>query len=194
MPKVNLLPWREERRKQRERKFYKLLAVSAITAAAAVTATGYFTNALLLFQQQRNQILQQEITALNMKLGEIQDIQNKRNELLARMGIIERLQANRNATVHFFNELTTITPDGVNLSAITQQEQQVDITGIAESNARISHLMENINRSTLFHSPELKIIRTYQAKEFQRRSRFSLSFGITETPAISKPIRKPSAQ
>lgn len=179
MARVNLLPWREERRKQREQQFYQILLAGAMLAGLAVAGAWYAVDMRIGWQNSRNQMLTKEIKALDSKLTEIKDIEKTRQELLARMNVIEKLQADRNATVLFFNALADVTPEGVHISSIEQNSSSVKVQGIAESNSRVSDFMNQINASTLFNRAELQIIRTTQ-KEFQRRSHFTLNFVITD--------------
>lgn len=173
MTKINLLDWRAQRREQRKQRFVALMGL-AVLVAAGVFGAGYLviTNAIDL-QNARNAYLQQQIAEVDLKIKEIQEIEKVKNNLLARMRVIEELQASRTATVHFFDELVTTLPDGVTLTSIKQAGALVTIEGAAESNGRVSTYMKNLEASPWFEDPNLVVIKTSESSSL-RRSDFTL--------------------
>lgn len=173
MTKINLLDWRSARRQKRKQQFTAMIG-GTLLASLLVVAVAYFAmDEAISHQQERNTILQKEITALDKQIKEIQDLQKTRSNLLARMRVIEQLQQSRSATVHFFDEIINTLPDGVYLSVIKQTGNDVTLDGTAESNGRISTYMKNLDASPWFKDPKLVEIRTSD-KEHLRTSQFEL--------------------
>jgi type IV pilus assembly protein PilN len=137
-------------------------------------------------QKSRNDYLKQQIAETEKKIKEIQDLEKTRSSLLARMRVIEQLQASRAATVHFFDEIVNTLPDGITLTAIKQRGGNVSLEGIAESNGRVSTYMKNLEASQWFAEPRLVVISTSQ-KDKQRKSTFSLQVkNLTKATAKDK--------
>ena len=124
-------------------------------------------------QNARNDYLKQQIAETEKKIKEIQDLEKTKSSLLARMRVIEQLQANRSATLHFFDEIINTLPDGVTLTSIKQVGDNVNIEGIADSNGRVSTYMKNFEASQWFTNPKLIVIST-DNKDKQRKSTFTL--------------------
>lgn len=173
MTKINLLDWRAQKREQRKQRFYAMMGV-AVVVAVAVFGVGYLmmSNAIDL-QNDRNGYLKQQIADVDQKIKEIQELEKVKNNLLARMRVIEELQASRSATVHFFDELVNTLPDGVTLTSIKQSGARVTVEGAAESNGRVSTYMKNLEASAWFNDPKLVVIKTSDTGS-QRRSDFTL--------------------
>ncbi len=173
MTKINLLDWRAQLREQRKQRFIALMGV-AVAVAAVIVGVAYLMmqNALDL-QNDRNNYLNQQIADVDQKIKEIQELEKVKNNLLARMRVIEELQASRSATVHFFDELVNTLPDGVTLTAIKQVGPLVTIEGAAESNGRVSTYMKNLEASPWFNDPKLVVIKTSETGSV-RRSDFTL--------------------
>src|SRR5690606_1120009 len=155
MARINLLPWRAELRKQRRTEY---LAIVGACAAAAVLVWGAIHlhyNGRIEFQTERNDYLKTEITKLDKQIKEIQELEKEKERLIARMKAIESLQTSRPIIVHIFDEMVTSLPDGVYLKQITQKGQQIEIKGVAESNARVSSFMRNIEKSEWLKDPQL---------------------------------------
>ena len=173
MTKINLLDWRAQKREQRKQRFVLLMGI-AVGIAALIFGAGYLMmqNALDL-QNDRNTYLQQQIADVDQKIKEIQELEKVKNNLLARMRVIEELQASRSATVHFFDELVNTLPEGVTLTGIKQTGNVVTIEGAAESNGRVSTYMKNLEASPWFNDPKLVVIKTTDSGS-QRRSDFTL--------------------
>jgi type IV pilus assembly protein PilN len=155
MARINLLPWREERRKQRQQEFYVLLGASAVVAIIAVFISLWFIESQIEAQNARNNLLTQEIKALDAQIAEIEELDRQRDRLIARKEIIEQLQATRSQMVHLFDELVRTLPDGVQLSSIKQGGSTLTLEGVAQSNARVSAYMRNLDASAWLKESEI---------------------------------------
>jgi len=155
MARINLLPWREERRKQRQQEFYVLLGASAVVAIIAVFLSLWYIESQIEAQNERNNLLTQEIKALDAQIAEIEELDRQRDRLIARKEIIEQLQATRSQMVHLFDELVRTLPDGVQLSSIKQGGSTLTLEGVAQSNARVSAYMRNLDASAWLKESEI---------------------------------------
>jgi type IV pilus assembly protein PilN len=173
MVNINLLPWREHLRAQRKREFGLLVLFAALFAAAGVYGWYLFNEGLIEYQNQRNQFLQGEITKVNKEIREIADLEKTRKQLIARMKVVTSLQSQRPLVVHLFDELITTLPDGVYLASMVQKGHTITVKGSAESNARISAYMRNIEASPWLTKPNLRIIE--QKGEADASPTFSLT-------------------
>jgi type IV pilus assembly protein PilN len=174
MTKINLLDWRGALRERRKQQFTALLGLTVLVSLAIVGLVYMAIDAAISHQQERNQILQKEIAALDKQIVEIQELQKVKANLLARMRVIEQLQQSRSASVHFFDEIINTLPDGVYLTSIHQAGANVTLDGNAESNGRISAYMKNLDASPWFKDPKLVVIRTSD-KNHLRSSDFQLT-------------------
>jgi type IV pilus assembly protein PilN len=183
--RINLLDWRLARREKRKKQFIAMMGGGAALAAAIVGIGWlYMTNAVAN-QQERNAYLRTQITEMDQKIKEIQELEKVKANLLARMRVIEELQASRAATVHFFDEILNTLPDGVSLTTIKQAGNIVTIQGIAESNGRISTYLKNLEDSTWFDEPRLVVIKTDE-KERLRKAEFTLAVKSLKKPGDKK--------
>ncbi len=155
MARINLLPWREERRKQRQQEFYVLLGASAVAAILAVFVGLWFIGSQIDAQNERNDTLAREIKALDAQIAEIEELDRQRDRLIARKEIIEQLQATRSQMVHLFDELVRTLPDGVRLDSIKQGGSTLTLGGYAQSNARVSAYMRNLDASAWLKESEI---------------------------------------
>lgn len=155
MARINLLPWREERRKQRQQEFYVLLGVSAVAGIIAVFLGLWFIGTQIDAQTERNNTLTSEIKALDVQIAEIEELDRQRDRLIARKEIIEQLQATRSQMVHLFDELVRTLPDGVQLNSIKQGGATLTLEGVAQSNARVSAYMRNLDASDWLKESEI---------------------------------------
>ncbi len=155
MARINLLPWREERRKQRQQEFYILLGVSAVAAIIAVFVSLWYIESQIEAQTARNNTLAQEIQALDKQIAEIEELDRQRDRLIARKEIIEQLQATRSQMVHLFDELVRTLPEGVQLNSIKQGGSTLTLEGVAQSNARVSAYMRNLDASAWLKESEI---------------------------------------
>jgi type IV pilus assembly protein PilN len=163
MPRINLLPWREEERKKRQRDF-GIAAAAAVVAAIAVAITTIFAYSQMIDNQEaRNQRLKDEIVELEKSITEIDGLERQKERLLARMEIIEQLQKSRPEIVHLFDELARKLPEGVYLSGIKQTGSRVEVRGIAQSSTRVSALMRQVDASAWLSDPEVERVETTQS-------------------------------
>lgn len=184
MAKINLLPWREERRQELKKEFLTILAFVVLLAAAAVIAANMFFSGKISAQENRNQYLQTNITELDRQVKEIQNINKKREELLTRMEVIQNLQGNRPVIVRVFDELVRTLPNGVYFTDLDLKGSNLSVNGIAESNNRISSLMRRADGSDWFGEPNLTAVTGDKALG-EQASKFSMTAVVTK-PAIDK--------
>lgn len=178
--RINLLPWREERRKRQNIEFGVMAGAAAVLAALIALGVSVFFQGKVDYQNARNHYLESEIVVLNTKLKKIKELEKKRNDLEARMDVIDKLQSNRSVIVHLFQEILTALPDGVWLKNIKQTPQRVNISGFAESNARVSAFMRNLDDSLWIKLPNLISINA--TSEQSAKAEFNLDFA-QETPS-----------
>lgn len=158
MARINLLPWRAERRKQRQKEFGVMLGVAAIAAVVLSFLIITFYNGQISGQMERNAFLTDQITQLDKQIIEIEELDRKKAKLLARKEVIEQLQANRSQMVHLFDSLVRTIPDGVVLTSIKQDDVILTLEGRSQSNARVSTYMRNLEGSGWMTNPDLSII------------------------------------
>lgn len=158
MARINLLPWRAERRKQRQKEFGLMLGVAAIAAVVLSFLIITFYNGQISGQNERNTFLRDQITQLDKQIVEIEELDKKKAKLLARKEVIEQLQANRSQMVHLFDSLVRTIPDGVVLTSIKQDDVMLTLEGRSQSNARVSTYLRNLEGSGWMTSPDLSII------------------------------------
>lgn len=180
MAKINLLPWRAERRKQREREFQTMCGGALLMGALAVGAAIFHWNGLHDDQNVRNQLLEREITALDAKIKEIEELQKTREQLLQRKQIIEQLQSSRTQMVHMFDELVRTLPDGVRLTSLKQSAESLEVEGMAQSNARVSAYMRNIEKAGWIRKPDLKKVEA-TTPDKSARYRFLLTANLRKS-------------
>src|SRR6202789_1120956 len=160
MPRINLLPWREQERKIRRREF-TVAACGAIVAAAVFVGGGKLVySSWTDLQTEKNNLLKKEIVKLDAQIADIQDLETRKQRLVARMEIIERLQRKRPEIVHLFDELVKTVPEGIYLTAIKQSGNKLEIHGVAQSSTRVSTFMRNIDSSVWMDNPQLQVVET----------------------------------
>ena len=158
MPRINLLPWRDELRAERRNQFYMAMGAAFGVAAVVVLIGVMLMNGIVDAQNNRNKMLDDEIVKLDERIKEIIDLEHKKDRLVARMKIIEQLQKSRPEIVHLFEDLVRTLPDGVHLSSVKQTGRRLEIKGTAESNTRVSAFMRNIDKSEWLEAPDLKVV------------------------------------
>ncbi|MGH7461897.1 MAG: PilN domain-containing protein [Longimicrobiales bacterium] len=173
MATINLLDWRQQRRDLRQKQFFTVLTLGAVGSLLILLLAIAILSGAVSHQQDRNNYLRQQIADIEKQIKEIEELEKVRANLLARMKVIEELQASRAATVHFFDEIVNTLPDGVYLTALKQRGDQVSLDGVAESNGRISTYMKNLEASPWITDPKLIVIRTVD-KNRRRQSEFQL--------------------
>lgn len=160
MPRINLLPWREELRQKRKKDF--LLAVCGAVMMGGLIAYGtkLTVQGMISSQNGRNNMLRTEIAALDQQIEEILGLEAQKERLLARMQIIDQLQRSRPEIVHVFDELVDALPEGVHLMEIRQTDNRLELNGSAQSSTRVSALMRNIDASDWLRDPGLDVVET----------------------------------
>jgi type IV pilus assembly protein PilN len=162
MARINLLPWRAERRKLRQKEFMTMLGLSAAAGVVLWFLINTYYNNQISGQNERNAYLQDQIAQVDKQITEIDELDQKKSKLLARKEVIEQLQANRSQMVHLFDSLVRTIPDGVILTSIKQEGDKLTLEGRSQSNARVSTYMRNLEGSGWMTKPDLSII---EAKE-----------------------------
>ncbi|MDD1624647.1 MAG: PilN domain-containing protein [Methylococcaceae bacterium] len=199
MAKINLLPWREDLRKQKQKDFLNAMVLSVLSGFLILGLVHTYIEGLKAYQEQRNQILQNEIALLDKKIVEIKDIEDKKNKLLAKINLIQKLQESRPEIVHLFNEIPKTTPDGVFLTKFTQTGSELIFEGKSQSNARISAFMRAIEASPWLQTPTLNVIQssdkqspdktdTEQLSDFTLHAKQGKENAETATGGINEPV------
>lgn len=168
MAKINLLPWRQELRKEQQRQFFTIMGLMGVLVVVVFAAIYLQYARLIKIQDGRNAYLQEHINKVEKQIKEINDLAAKKERLLARMQIIQKLQRNRPEVVHMLDELVRVMPDGVYLTSFKQQGMNLMMTGVAQSNARVSALMRNIDQSDWLTSPRLVVIETGKTSDSRK--------------------------
>ena len=163
MPRINLLPWREEERKKRQRDFGVAAAGAVVAAIAVVIGTIFVYSQMIDNQGARNQRLTYEFAELEKSITEIDGLDRQHERLLARMEIIEQLQKSRPEIVHLFDELARQLPEGVYLTGVKQTGPRVEVKGVAQSSTRVSALMRQVDASDWLGDPEVVRVETTQS-------------------------------
>jgi type IV pilus assembly protein PilN len=165
MPQINLLPWRDEQRKRREKDFIITAVMAALLMGGVVLGVHLHYESRIAYQNERNKYVQSEIAKLDEKIKEIENLKKERDRLIARTNVIQNLQAGRPEIVHVFDELVTTLPEGVYYTKVAQKGRALNLQGVAQSNARVSSLMRSLNTSTYFTNPSLVEIKGDSAKQ-----------------------------
>lgn len=175
MAKINLLPWREELRKELQQQFYATVGAFIVLTLCIWGAIHFINTQRIEYQETRNQFLNEQIAHLDKKIKEIERLEKEKERLKARIAAIEQLQGNRPLIVRLFDEMVTSLPDGVSLVNVKQVGKAITITGVAQSNARVSSFMRKLEDSAWLSDPQLDVI---QAKDDQgqRLSNFTMRF------------------
>ena len=160
MPRINLLPHRESKRKERKLKFLVALGAAAVAAGVTSFAAYLLYGQMIDAQQRRNEHLRTEIKTLDKQNEEINNLETAKQKYIARMQIIERLQRSRPEIVHVFDEIVRTLPEGVYLTAVKQNDKRLKFEGVAQSSTRVSSFMRNIDGSEWLRNPELEVVQT----------------------------------
>ena len=158
MAHINLLPWREEQRKEQLRQFLTMMGLSVVLMILIIAAVHLQYSRMIGAQETRNNFLKNEITAVEKQIREINALAKEKKRLLARMEVIQQLQRNRPGIVHLFEEMVKVIPEGAHIKSLKQKGKKLTINGIAQSNARVSAYMRNIDASDWLTKPQLNII------------------------------------
>jgi type IV pilus assembly protein PilN len=196
MIRINLLPHREIRRRQQQKEFFVMLGSVAGLGVAVWFAVHSYLSGQIEEQQGRNTYLESEIAALDKQIDQIKKLKEQTQALLQRKKIVESLQANRSETVYLLDQLVRQLPDGIYLKGISQKGNKVTINGYAQSNARVSTFMRNLESSAYLEKPALVEIKAITERN-ARLSEFSLVVSTTRTTddpaAVGKVAPKPVA-
>lgn len=184
MTQINLLPWREIRREKEKKAFVFYFSGAMLLALLVLFAMYLYASQLIQSQTNRNQLLQNEITTLDQQIRKIAQIKKLRQALIARMTIIQNLQETRIVSVHLFDELIKLLPDGVFLTSFERKNNKIVLLGYAESNSSISQLMRNIELNPWVQNPELTEIKKTTEQKDEVDNTFQLSFEINPAPSI----------
>ncbi|ASF47489.1 PilN domain-containing protein [Methylovulum psychrotolerans] len=174
MAKINLLPWREELRKQKKQEFLNALALGVLVAIMVLAVIHGYFESLKSHQESRNKLLESEISLLDKKIADIKDIEEKKSKLLAKIDLLQKLQESRPEIVHLFDDIPKVTPDGVFLTKFTQTAADLAFEGKSQSNARVSAMMRNIEASQWMNTPTLTIIKIPDKDSQDQLSDFAL--------------------
>ena len=191
MARINLLPWREEQRKERLKQLQTITGLAAFLMIAIIALVHIQVNGMIEHQNSRNSYLKKEIKTLQKQIREIKELENEKARLLARMNIIQQLQSSRPQVVHVFDQVVSTIPDGVYLTGIKNNGRSITFNGVAQSNARVSTYMRNVDDADWLTKPRLNVIKTTSRKA-QRVSQFTLIVNQT-TPTAKKAAAKKEA-
>jgi type IV pilus assembly protein PilN len=183
MAHINLLPWREKLRKQRQRDFGLMALGALVLTLAGMGYWHWYNEGLIDHQNDRNRFLENEIARVDKEILEIRELEKTRQKLISRMKVIEDLQVSRPQIVHLFDELVTVVPDGAYLTKASQRGRSLVLQGRAQSNARVSTYMRNIEASPWLAGPKLGIIET---SEKDREASVGSSFKLDLQQVVPK--------
>lgn len=175
MARINLLPWREALRKERQTEYLTTVALFAVLAAVIWGGVHWYHTQVIEYRNSRITFIESQIAVLDKKIKEIKRLEKEKERLLARMRAIERLQGNRPLVVRLFDEIVKSIPEGVSLEKLVQKGNKITINGVAQSNARVSSFMRNLEKSEWLKNPDLDIIET-KLKDGSKLSNFTLRF------------------
>lgn len=186
MIRINLLPHRDMRRTAKLRQFTGLLAFSALAAVALTTLIYLTLSARIDVQQQRNEFLKAQIAKLNKNISDIKELKQQTKDLLARKQVVESLQSNRSYDVHLLDQLVRLMPEGMYLNSIEQHDATIHLNGLAQSSARVSTLMRNLDSSQWLKNATLIEVKTATVQNIQANE-FSLDVQMTSPEEAHTP-------
>jgi len=198
MARINLLPWREQRREERKQRFLVALGAVLAGAVALLFVGDQYLNAAIAQQGARNDFVRKEIAVLDARIKEIGELKKRRQELLERMKIIQDLQGNRPITARVFDQLVRTLPDGVHFTELKMTDKSIAISGAAESNNRVSALMRNLDASDWLDAPNLTEVKAVTAGAVDQANVFQLTVQQIlpggEPPAVVKHAQQGGAK
>jgi type IV pilus assembly protein PilN len=159
MAHINLLPWREERREERQKQFYLAMGATFLLAALIFYLVISYADSLISDQNQRNTLLETEIAKLDIKIKEIQNLEQQKKRLLARMQVIQDLQESRPKVVKVFDSIARVVPEGIHLEKVVRTGNAITFSGTAESNARVSVFMRQLDENSEYGESRLEVIK-----------------------------------
>ena len=183
MARINLLPWREELRQERQRQLIISTIMTAVLGVVVVFLVSLVFDQQINHQEARNQTIQAEISRLQIRINRIEQLEQTRARLLSRKRIIENLQASRSLTVEMLDQMAKSIPVGVTLNAVRQQGMNVKFSGFSQSNARVSAYLQSLGRNELFLNPELGVVKI-STKAMSRVEPYEFNIGVNLRPQI----------
>ena len=160
MPRINLLPWRDEERKERKLAFVVAIMGATVASLVAAFAAYLLMDSMINGQVERNERLRGEIKLLDKQIEEINNLESSKQKFIARMEIIEKLQRSRPEIVHLFDEIVRQLPEGVYLTGVKQTDKRLKFEGVAQSSTRVSAFMRNIDGSEWLRHPDLEVVQS----------------------------------
>lgn len=185
MARINLLPWREELREERRKRFLLILAGVLVGAAGAVLIANQVITGAIDRQVARNDYISKQIAVVDERIKQISDLKARRQQLVERMRIIQDLQGNRPISGRIFDQLARTLPDGVYFTEVKMDGKTLSIAGAAESNNRVSDLMRNLEASDWFDAPSLTEVKATTAGQVDQANVFQLTVRQTQ-PVVSE--------
>jgi type IV pilus assembly protein PilN len=160
MPSINLLPWRQELRQRRRKEFLYGIVGAVLLAAVITLVANLAVSSMIDAQNRRNELLKAEIAELDKAIEQILALEEEKNRMIARMEVIDTLQASRPEVVKLFDQIVSTLPEGVYLTSVKQSGKKLEFNGVAQSSTRVSAFMRNLDAAESLSSPELKVIQT----------------------------------
>ncbi len=189
MPRINLLPWRDQQRKERRLAFFVALGGAAVAAAVVTFAAYLLYNSWISSQESRNELLRAEIKRVDRQIEEINDLEAQKQRFISRMQVIDKLQRSRSEEVRLFDDVAKNMPDGAYLTSFSQTSKKLKFQGVALSSTRVSALMRNISASQYMKDPELEVV---EAKKDQAGGD-SFTLDATQVTTASDDVDAPKA-
>nr|WP_180203918.1 PilN domain-containing protein [Pseudomonas sp. SbOxS1]NYU03709.1 PilN domain-containing protein [Pseudomonas sp. SbOxS1] len=184
MARINLLPWREERREERRKRFLLVLAGVLVGSAGALLVANQLISNAIERQIARNDYIGKQIAVVDERIKQISDLKARRQELVERMRIIQDLQGNRPNSGRIFDQLARTLPDGVYFTEVKMVGKTLSITGAAQSNNRVSDLMRNLDASDWFDAPSLTEVKATTAGQLDQANVFQLTVRQAQAAAV----------
>jgi type IV pilus assembly protein PilN len=181
MPTINLLPWREKAKQQREQKFYAVLGGAFLVALLIVGGVMQVIGSQIELQQTKNDYLNQEIAIVNQQIAEIKALRETKANLKKRMDLVERLQNTRNLPTYLFDSLAKIVSPGVYLERVERKGGTIWIQGLSESNNHLANTIRNVETSPWYRNPLLQNINARQDR-LRQLNKFSMRIEIINQP------------
>jgi type IV pilus assembly protein PilN len=188
MARINLLPWREERREVRRKRFLLILVAAMVGAMGAVLVANRVISGAIDQQVARNDYIGKQVAVVDDRISQINDLKARRQQLVERMAVIQGLQGNRQISGRIFDQLARALPDGVYFTEVKMTAKTLSITGAAQSNNRVSELMRNLEASDWFDAPSLTEVKATAVGQLEQANVFQLTVRQTQpaTPEVGK--------
>ncbi|MGF6164846.1 type IV pilus assembly protein PilN [Pseudomonas sp. 2725] len=180
MARINLLPWREERREVRRKRFLLVLVAAMVGAMGAVLVANQVISGAIDQQVARNDYIGKQVAVVDERISQINDLKARRQQLVERMGVIQGLQGNRQISGRIFDQLARALPNGVYFTEVRMTAKTLSITGAAQSNNRVSELMRNLEASDWFEAPSLSEVKATAAGQLEQANVFQLTVRQTQ--------------